>query len=540
VEYANGTNYSPTAIRDLWLDADKTIGSLINPSTGKKLVIPAGKSLIVNNNITTNNSDTIIYIYAGTSSTPNGSLIFHNPSNLPVYATVEMYSKASWDLGQAEGSKYQWQYFGIPLSLLVAHPTLDGSYVRCWHESGTSISNHWISLSNDSILRPFYAYELCQLAPKTFVFQGQLVNNNFSSGTLTISYFGTGNSSNALFPGQYIFANPYTAAIDIRQLTFGSGAETTVYMYNTGAYNAWGAFDGSASNGTSYNPGQYIAVPYNLAGNAQLPRQIPSMGALLIRPLTVSSTNYNFAINYNTVVMKNTVAQLAPSVTGVSSYDNKISTMIQVKGEHGGDRMWLFSEPISTYGFDNGWDGQKIPGSALTPQLYSTEKDGNYQVNTVPDMNGTELAFQAGQDVEDTLTFTNMNLEKQYAGIYLVDLVENKTIDITTSGTVYPFLAETTSEPVKRFKIVTRPYEKDASEAETQVKLFSSQETIFVQNLSKLNGDCGIYDIAGHYLMKVPFTGNSVTAISNGLKPGAYVAMAVTANEKVSKRLIVQ
>ncbi|MHB9140963.1 MAG: beta strand repeat-containing protein [Paludibacter sp.] len=493
VEYASTTNaYLSDAVADLNLDQNRTIGSLINKTT-RRLVIPAGKGLIVNNSITTDNNVDRIYIYSS-SSAPNGSLEFHNPQYTPVYASVEMYSIANIT-ALASPNKYNWQYFGSPLSSLIAHPTLDNSYIRGWHENGTTISNHWISLTNDSILRPFYGYEICQAAPKTFLFQGALVNSDFNSGALTISYFGAGNSSNALFPGQYVFANPYTAAIDIRKLSFGSGAEATVYIYNTGSFGSWTSIGGTASaDSTTFSPGQYIAVPKLNAGYAMLPRQVPSMQAFLIRPLTPTSTDYNLSIAYNSVVMRNFAIQRVPSET-VSASD-KVGTIIDVKGANATDRMWIFSEPTSTYGFDNGWDGQKIIGSALTPQIYAIEKDGNYQINTVPDINNTELAFQAGQDVEDTLTFTNMNLEKQYAGVYLVDLLENRTIDITTSGTQYAFMAESTPTPVTRFKIVTRPYEKNAPDAETQVKVFSAGNSIYVQNVGSADGECRVYDIA--------------------------------------------
>jgi len=49
-----------------------------------------------------------------------------------------------------------------------------------------------------------------------------------------------------------------------------------------------------------------------------------------------------------------------------------------------------------------------------------------------------------------------------------------------------------------------------------------------------------LYDITGHCLQKVPFTANGITSLINKLIPGAYVALAVTLKEKVSKRLIVR
>jgi len=539
VIFATVANYGSIAVNDLVLDVDRTQGNLINQTT-KNLIIPAGKSLTLNSTITTDNSVDRIYIQSS-STGANGSLIFYDSN--PVYGTVEMYSKATWsstgvvDPATLIEYHYNWQYFGIPITTVRAEPTFYGSYVRRWVESGDSITNHWLSIGNDYYLEPFKGYEITQQVTtgKTIVFQGQLVNSNYTStNPLTIT-------STALFPGQYIFANPYTAAIDIRQLTLGSGTDGSVYLYNTGSFGAWVGIDGAYPlDGTTYNPGQYVAVPIENAGYSQLPRQVPSMGAMLIRPSsTTTNVNYNFSINYNAVIMKNTDIQRVSKADTTGS-SNKVGMIIDVNGAHAADRMWLFSEPTSTRGFDKGWDGQKIIGSALTPQLYSIEKDGNYQVNTLPDMNGTELAFQAGQDVEDTLTFTNMNLEKQYAGVYLVDLLENRTIDITTSGTQYAFMAESTPTPVTRFKIVTRPYEKNAPDAETQVKVFSAGNSIYVQNVGSADGECRVYDIAGHYLMKVPFSSNNVTTITNSLRPGAYIATAIAGGEKVSKRLIVQ
>jgi len=119
-------------------------------------------------------------------------------------------------------------------------------------------------------------------------------------------------------------------------------------------------------------------------------------------------------------------------------------------------------------------------------------------------------------------------------------MLENKITDITATGSTYSFVATNTAEPVKRFKIVTRHYEKDAADNDSEIKMFSSQGMVFVQNFSNVEGECALYDISGRYLMKVPFGANTVTMISNKLKPGAYIAKSATSLEKVSKRLIVQ
>jgi len=507
------------------VNTDFTVNNLLTINSGKFLTIPSAMQMNVVGTIT-NNAGVSGLIIKASSTGANGSLIFHNSVGSPVSATVEMYSKAYWDLNAVAGSKYKWQFFGIPVRSIIASPTFDGSYVRKLYESATTTANHWIQQGNDSTLTSFTGLEVCQSAAKTFVFQGQLENGDFNSGQLAYT-------SGALFSGQHIFANPYTAAIDIRQLSFGTDTEASVYMYNSGSLTDWSS-GGQFTPGT--NPGQYTAVSKNFAGTLGLPVQIPSMQAILVKAMSLSSLA-TFGISYSSVVMKNADQQRAPSVNEGSASD-KVCTIIEVVGSHYSDKMWIFTEPTCTNHFDNGWDATKYLGSALSPQLYAAGTDGMYQIDAVNTMNNTDLAFQPGEDSQYTLTFTHVNTKRFYDRIYLFDLVENKTIDITESGSSYIFLAESTAKPFNRFKIVTRNYEKNAPDANTEIKIFNSGKTVFVENQSKLSGECIIYDLLGHLLTKAVFSPQEVTNIPFDLHSGAYIITAKTTNEKVSKRII--
>jgi hypothetical protein len=525
VEYATPGNGAGITVNSLQLDQDRTIGSLIN-ATKKGLIIPAAFGLTVNNTITPNNPDSLIYIKSGISH--NGSLIYHNLPGSPVYGSVEMYSIASYNPGGPTDGKYKWQYFGIPLSSVPANPVFYGSYVRSWDETGSATNTHWVSLTNDSILKPFLGYEITQQSAKTILFHGQLVNSDFDAGQLSVT-------TTALYPGQHIFANPYTAAIDIKQLLFGSDTEATVYLYNTGSYADWLP---NGQNLPATSPGQYTAVPLSTAGTGSVPRQIPSMQGFLVKVMTPTSTaNSTFGIPYNSVIMNNTDPQRAPGMK-IQSVDNMVSTLIDLKGTNYSDRMWLFTEKGCSRNFDNSWDGPKIFGNALTPQIFAIEPDGNYQVDAVDNINNTILGFQAGSDTEYTMTFTHTNLATNYAALFLVDLVENRTIDITQSGSTYTFVSGSNPVPVKRFMIATRDIEKNAPDANTLVKIFSSGHVVFVQNLSKLNGEMVVYDITGHSLKRAIFGPLGITAIQLEAIPGAYVVNAATGNERVSKRVI--
>lgn len=73
--------------RNLVLDTNRTIGNLIN-ATNLSVIIPAGKTLIVNNNITqTSGLDNLLQIQASTTLA-NGSIIYNNSQSSTVRGTL--------------------------------------------------------------------------------------------------------------------------------------------------------------------------------------------------------------------------------------------------------------------------------------------------------------------------------------------------------------------------------------------------------------------------------------------------------------------
>jgi len=540
VEFATTANNSGVAaINDLYVDYNRIVGSIINNASGKNLVIPADKEVVVNNLITLTQVDANtkydqIQIKCDpnpvdASRLPNGSIIFKNASN--VNGTVEMYSKSTINASGPVDYQYFWQYFGVPVTTVTAEPTLYGAYVRRAYEPGTDGDPYyWTELTNADPLNMFIGHEICQTSPTVYTFKGQLVNTDFDSGLLAYT-------STAKYPGQHLYANSYTAAIDIKKIELGSDMEQSIFLYNTGSYGDWNFHTGGTSNGSL--AGQYISVPLATAGSNGVPGEVPSMSSMLVKTGANASAQSYLKFNYKDVIIKNSTIQRVKSVDAISSTD-LISTMIDLTGQHYSDRMWIFTEPSCTRNFDNGWDGRKILGSSLAPQIYALEPDGDYQVNSVSDMHNTDLAFQAGDEVEYTLKFTHQNIQQRYAGVYLVDLIENKTVDVTQSGSTYTFATAQSDAPAKRFKILTRPYEKDAPDTEAQVKIFTAPGRVFVHNLTTFKGECTLYDIAGRAIKNASFAANAVTEVLSNLTPGAYVVNTITNGEKLSKRVIVQ
>jgi len=510
-----------------------------------QLTINAGKQLVIPANVLLNVTGTINN-YAGTRGLllktdsvgrlPNGSIIYHNDSsagaNLP--ATVEMYSKA-----RKVNGLYQWQFFGVPLKSVQAYPVFSGSYIREMHEEVDGIG-HWEQLQNESVLKSFKGYEITQEKPRIISFEGNLENTDF--GPEQLSY-----SSSVTYKGQHLIGNPYTAAITIRNdtnpsrsLTFGEGMNKTVYLYNTGSIKDW-SDNPTFGDGNSNVAGQYLAIPQEHAGYDLLPSSIPSMQAFLVMVKTPGPTA-TIAIPYSSTgtIVKNTSLQRV-------QHEDELFTRIDVEGGGYGDRMWIFTNSDCSRGFDNGWDGFKLMGSNLSPQIYALEADGNYQVNTIGDINNSYIGFKAGIDTLYTLTFTHQNKDPRYDHLYLMDLCENKTVEITAAGSKYCFNSGSNKEVENRFKIIATLEDLDINTdtnsvtTKTQpISVFNSDNIILIKNQSSLNGFLYFFDIAGRLLQKLPFQANGITTLTNQLPTGSYLIKAVTSEYVLDKKIIVQ
>lgn len=521
VEFATTSNYGTNAVSDLTCDGDYTINNLTNASS-KNLIIPTGKSLKVNGTITIPTGTNRIYIQSS-STTPNGTLIFNNPASNPVNGTVEIYSKASWDLSATTNNKYKWQYFGIPVASVVASPTFDGSYVRQMDESGTTTSNHWIQMNNSSALSAFTGYEICQSQPTTYAVSGQLVNSNLVTGP--ISY-----TNGAIYPGQHLYGNPYTAAIDITKISFGTGVDSTIYLYNTGTFVAWGAY---SSNGSS--PGQYTAVPQLTAGVGGIPSQIPSTQGFLIKTKTSDVSNATMTINYNTAVVKNTELKRAPSASKTASRLPYLKIFVQGQ-DNTSDVMWMIHQESCTPHFDNGWDGYKMYGNDYSPQIFANENTDYYQVNSVGNFDQTYIGFKAGADSVYTLQITKDGIDDIYSSLQLIDLKENKPTPIGNDTIEYKFKASPGELTDKRF-IISGELKKTPTIS--GIKVYSFGNTLFINNYTGENGNMQLYDLTGRKLSEKRFAPET-TPIPTNLPEGIYIVKASAGNVSKSFRLFLK
>ncbi len=518
--FATVTNYGTAAKHDLFLDHDRSVGNVIIKTATAKLRIPAGKCLTVKGIIDTDASSDRIVLEA-ISNVAGASLIFPNENN-PVYATVNMWSKA-YIGNESTIEKYRWQYFGIPLHTLQAYPTFTGSVLREFNETETQVGKQWMQLKDASVLQAFKGYEISQPEAKMLTFQGALVKNNYSETQIM--------SSGAVNPGYHLLSNPYTAAIDITKIAFGEGMDKTVYLFNTGGRSDWNSHSGTFGNST----GQYLAVPQNLA---QYTGQsyIPSMQGFFVRALTASDNTVS--INYATAVVKNQHALRAPSPN--SEEREKVYSAISLTSDNYEDLVLLFTEPDCSNSFDNGWDGYKMNLNEVGTSLSVVQADGNYQINSTNDINGTELAFKASDiDLNYTLSFKHVNLQNAYQKLYLIDKEMGKTIDVSEDGSQYNFTSKNNASARNRFTIITR---KTSDGSETKdIVLSQKNRLLIVDNKSEHDGIIGLYDLSGRLMAGQRIGANLITTLSlTEFQQGVYIVKTDYGTKRKSDKIMIE
>lgn len=528
VEYATSANNSSSpAVNDLVLDANRTIGSLIN-LTDKILVIPEEKALIVNGSISTNEQNRILI--KASEGVANGSLIFPNETN-PVYGTVEMWSKAYIDdTCDCGNDKYKWQYFGPPVHNFVLNPFDDyvyGSAIRIYDEAKqtTEEGKQWTSLVNNSTLEKFKGYEITQPTPKKIIFKGRLVNDNLNTGELAVT-------EGSYYKGWHLLSNPYTAAISVKDIVFGSGMEQTVYLYSTGSFNDWRNNAGNHGTVSVWNdvdsvaPGQYLAIPKNIAGFSTATAVIPSMQGFMVGvsdreapPATGKTVSFAYGN-----LSPNTLPQRVVEENPITP--EYVYSVVTVAGGNQFDRVWLFTNEQCTPSFDNGWDGRKlIAPSGSTLQLYATQAKDNFQIHATNNINETYLTVRPinGQDVY-TLHFSHKNTESVYDQLLLIDTQSGSVVDVTADGSTYTFIVNG-GDATNRFKLISTS-DEPGSEDKKEISVFVESQRLYIDNQREESGTIRLYDLSGQMLLSLPFEASNITAFPVELPKGLYMVRA--------------
>ena len=309
--------------------------------------------------------------------------------------------------------------------------------------------------------------------------------------------------------------------------------DSTVYLYNTGSFGQWEA---TAGNKVGSSAGQYIAAPIKTAGTGGIPGEIPSMQGFLVR--TNRAETGSLYINYNNVKTRNTTMQRARKAPAPWLRLNLQGATTD------GDVMWMFVDPETTAGHDNGWDAIKMASLAGTPMLHSINETGRYQINAVSDIHNTDIEFRAGAtDSQYKITIDNDNMGNVYQKFYLFDIQTGNITDITESGTEYEFSSGIDKALSVRFRILTAlpsttgVQNKPDNDA---VNIFISDNYIFIDNTTNTRNYVDIYDQTGRKVKSLMSEAKSLQTIKTGLNPGVYIVRNSSEQQTQSTRVLIK
>ena len=361
------------------------------------------------------------------------------------------------------------QYLGTPFS--------DATVLSDWYNSwvyGIQYTEHVIGWArvNDG-MDPFKGYAVISADGTNHVYwmQGTLVDSetktidglNYQSGTAT-------NPNN-----ENLLANSWLAPIKINAFEAGdfTNADATIYIFNSGSP------DNYANNGGSTGTlaGQYSTYT---PGSAVETDVIPAMQSFSVY---TSGESASVTLDYNKLVYTpavngtTPVANRAPQRRTLGEETDKLH--LYAYGESGyGDMVYLLAREDFANGFENGFDGRKVFGETVAPQMYAMTMDGNMAINCVPTMEGTVLGFRKGSgDSEYTFSFEYEGAET----LYLNDL-KAQTSTLIGAESSYTFTAAADDDEA-RFIISAKPIGQMPTEVERQKSKVERQKIIIHGNL---------------------------------------------------------
>ena len=455
----------------------------------------------------------------------------------PAYAgelpriTMRYQTKSTLDSGANKDAT--WQYIGAPGEDASVHVDYN-----TWLYRLDESQADWVLMPqhNNHTLSPFQGYALTQYGQPTYEWNAQMINRNC---TIPLTYHFDGRK------GQNLIANSYTAPIDVTQMLpedfqmIDGQSEyyditQTLYLYNSGSWNAWHTQDslgtGISSDGNNTTPGQYYAIPVLAVAEGYIPERptIAPMQGIYVRvraKKTGGDTHVgNIIFAYDRIVMREGHdmhrPMRAPKKSDIASIpsENFRRLRIVATSEHSGaDRLYIIQDDINTRNYDNGYDAPNQATQGIV-NIYTYESGGKMEVSCANNIDSTYIGFMAGEDRTYTLHFNTIVGET----LCLQDLTNGEKINIVEGGT-YTFEAEPQSTNNQRFLLLAPQGIKSDIDEIDSVNIWYSNRTLYITNAAD-NSTLQLYDVSGHQIFSTTIHRTPYTIDLTHLTEGVYMA----------------
>jgi len=464
-----------------------TTGAVCNSivfGSGGTLTINPNKDLTVSGSITFNGSNLIIL---GNSS-GSGSLIDNGITGTGS-STVQRYMTGNW-IGGNPGATTIWHTISAP----VANPSnslFNGSLMNKWNE----VTQNW--------------------DPLTLPYENMPVGKGYivapTSGGITAAFTGTLNTGNttinnltktgaSTWTGFNLIGNPFPSAIQ-----WNTGISVT----NVADY-AW-VWNGSA----------YILMTRSV-GTDVIPAEQGFFVQVTTSPGSVTIPNSN-RIHSTHSYYKSGIADL-------------LTLKIEGNGYWDQTQVRILSGSSDTYNAD--YDGLKLMGSDIAPQLYSFKQDISLSLISLPSLSVypvIQLGFKPGAAGNFIITASDLETFAPGTNLYLEDILAGRNQDLNASP-VYEFNA-VTGQPEHRFNLHFAAMGVNDTETNGNIKIYSSENVIYINITSSMSGDIVVYNLLGSEVARATIRGNSLNKISLDVPSGFYLVKVngntASANAKV-------
>lgn len=318
---------------------------------------------------------------------------------------------------------YYWQFFAIPTSGNCHFQWSEGAapYMKRY-DVGTQT---WINITNPNDLNtPFVGYAMTNDCPARgngqYTMTGNLVGRENAVMKLTAPTAGDETGWN-------LFGNSYLAPIDVDELIADIKVGEEFISRSVYAYN-------------SYN-GQYVISSKTVKGTIVTSdgnksfTSIAPMSAFFLE--NKGTAEAGFTINYaKTVYGKENIE---PMMAPARSNDAKVLNIHVQAGKYADDLYFVQNG-------DEDDNVTKLMNDNMN--IYALVGDKKQISVNADNMSNMPIAFQAGQDVEYTMTISNNNCD----GYVLVDHLTNAQVAMT-DGATYTFVATPNETTENRFEI---------------------------------------------------------------------------------------
>ena len=460
-------------------------------NTGK-ITINAGKELVVATTLTKTTD-----LAEGLTTAPE-DLVFNSDASYGLgalvtgtltanQATVNFYTLSH---GTSGSSASVAQYLGTPFT----DATVLSDFYNSWvykAKAPEGVGNiTWDRLNGSDALNPFEGYCVisADAAGHTYEMQGTLVNSKTISSR---KWYSTG--VGYLVNNENLLANSWMAPIKINAFNTEDFIESyaTIYIFNSGSKDDYGD-SGEITEGD--DPAQYNTYTVGTAKETDI---IPAMQSFSVFTSGSVGTIGYVNLNYDQLVYNPALAGTVPGPNKAPRRNNMIADeagkmYVYVSGESGyRDRVYLWQHEDFADGFENGWDGHKLFGESIAPQLYAQTPDGMMAVNCAPEFDGTILGFTKGS-LDNTYTFRFAPQTDEV--LYLNDM-RTQTSTLINAENTYTFTAG--EDDSARFLISRTPYPKmPTGVSDTQASSSKARKIFINGQLYVLNGNA-LFDITG-------------------------------------------